>query len=184
MRPFLTFALPFHWMVVFLLLAMSAASGGDGQLAAFDLLRLAAPAGIAGSAFDEFASAVLATGFGVVAALFLWLLFAAGLGETEYPGPVDELSGLAFGGAALTMTALILAAAVGAVEVVSPAIAFYIAALCASYAAVQSERRALALHVVVESDDVRAAARFMAAGAAHTSMLPRLIGRDTDRGAS
>ena len=176
MRLFLTYVLPVHWMVVFALLATRAASGG--MQSALGMLGVTLP--VDAQSFGMAASAVCATGFGFVAALFLWHLVVAFVGDSDFPGPADDVSSLAFGCAIALMTALLLFGAATPLQGLLPAVMFQIAALSASYAAVHAERRKLSL-APGEADDVRATARFMAAGAAHSSMLPRLAGRSSDR---
>lgn len=181
MRLFLTYVLPFHWMMVFALLAGLAGSGDSGMQTALLTLGASAPGFDAGSPTGNLLSTVFATGFGFVAALFLWSLVTAAVGDAEFPGPIDEVSGLAFAGGIAAMSALVLFGAFRPIDGLFQAAAFQVAALGASYVAVHAQRRAASLHTIVEGDDLRAAARLMAAGAAHSSMLSRLSGRNEDR---
>jgi len=181
MRLFLTYLLPFHWMAVFALLAVLAASGAGGTGYVLEILgATVAPDENAG--FGAVVSTVFATGFALVAVLFFWSLVTSAIGGDDFPGPVADVSSLAFGTAIGAMTTLFLVAAIHPVTGLFQAVAFQIAALAASYVAVHCERRASSLTVVVEGEDVRAAARLMAAGAAHSSMLTRLSGRGPERG--
>lgn len=176
MRLFLIFLLPFHWMVAFALLAVAAASGNlDALFAAVG----AVPAeSLAAAPIGHGLATVFAIGFGLVAALFLWTLLTAAMGSAE-PGALEEVAGLAFGCAIALATITLLFSAGRTIGGGQAACAFQIAALAASYVALIAERRAnfAATATATESEDVRATARFMALGAAHSSMLSRLPGR-------
>jgi hypothetical protein len=174
MRLFLTFLLPFHWMVAFALLAVAAAGGHLDLL--FAAIGAAPAESLAAHPIGDGLSTAFAIGFGLVAALFLWTLLTAAMGSAE-PGALEEVAGLAFGCAIALATVTLLFSASRTVGGGQAACAFQIAALAASYAALIAERRATVAETATESEDVRATARFMALGAAHSSMLSRLPGR-------
>lgn len=174
MRRFLTFLLPFHWMVAFALLAVAAAGG---HLEALFAAVGAAPAeSLAANSIGQGVSTAFAIAFGLVATLFLWTLLTAIVGSDEQ-GALEEVAGLAFGCAVALATITLLFSARFAIGGAHAACAFQIAALAASYAALIAERRSGQPVSATESEDVRAAARFMALGAAHSTMLSRLPGR-------
>lgn len=84
---------------------------------------------------------------------------------------------MAFASAALLISLLMICGSVNFVAGVYPAVAVHMEALLASYPVVQAERLAAMMSVSPNQGDVRAAARFMALGAAHVSTLSRISGR-------
>lgn len=182
MRPLLTYLVPVYWMAAFALMASRAASQPSGVelfvAGSADAIFLES-----GSAVGQGISTAFSIAFGVVATLFLWAFLTAVLGAGEYPGGYEEVASIAFGGATLLVTiSLVVSAARGGAGV-QGAGAFQLAALAASYVAVIAERRVLVnAPAPSESDQVREAARHMALGAAHSSMLTRLVGRNGPQG--
>jgi hypothetical protein len=174
MRLFLIFLLPFHWMVAFALLAVAAAGGHLDAL--FAAIGTVPAESLAANPVGGGISTAFAIGFGLVATLFLWTVLTAAFGADE-PGAFEEVAGLAFGCAIALATITLLFSAGRTLGGGHAACAFQIAALAASYVALIAERRASVSATATESEDVRATARFMALGAAHSSMLSRLPGR-------
>ena len=176
MRLLLTFLLPFHWMVAFALLAVAAASQPGHLDALFAAIGTIPAETFSTNPIGQGLSTAFAIGFGLVATLFLWTLLTAVMGSEE-PGAFEEVAGLAFGCAIALATITLLVSAGRAIGGGHAAAAFQIAALAASYVAVVAERRAGVAPAASDSEDVRNAARLMALGAAHSSMLSRLPGR-------
>lgn len=81
---------------------------------------------------------------------------------------------LAFAAAVGMLTLLLLAGSTGRLVGLMPAVSLQIAALVASYIAAGAENRAIAED---ESIGVEYAAKAMALGAAHNTMLSRFSGR-------
>jgi hypothetical protein len=176
MRRILSSVLAFHWMAVFALMAAVCAIDVDGGIgSALDLLgvtgtdpyRLHAGPGVSG---------LLAMGFAVVSVLFCWACVTVFFGDPADPAG-DEVMRIAFGAATIALSLTLLGGALLEIGGLLPIIASHIAALLASYAAIHAERWAAASAEPEEGADIRAAARVMALGAVHSSLLSRLTGR-------
>jgi hypothetical protein len=181
MRPLLTYLVPVYWMAAFALLASHAAS----QPHDLDLFMVGGPGSIVvdvGVDLSRGASTAFSIGFGLVATLFLWTFLTAILGAGDYPGGYEEVASIAFGGAIVVVTVALVVSAARSGASVQGASAFQLAALAASYAAVIAERRVFARARPSEAEDLRAAARRMALGAAHSSLLNRLARRAGTQG--
>ena len=176
MRFLLSPLLSFHWMVVFALLAVLASGphGLDRIVSMIGFSELAEPA------FGRSLSAVFAVIFALVAVLFLWSLLTTDQ-DDRFTRPADDVAMLAFAAAIAATTALLVAVAVLPAGGLFEAVTLQIGGLGASYAAIHAERRSLSL-VVDDGGENRSAARLMAVGAAHASMLTRLSGRGTGAG--
>lgn len=171
MRQILTSVIAIFWMAAFGVMAITAAAGGENGLA--NLF------GMLGAPVAETAGHPTAAGlFALVAALFLWMFLTAFFGDHATSGAGEEVARMAVG---LAMVVLALVLVVGGLveraQGVFIAVAVILAALAGSYLVVAAERLRSVLWTEPESDDIRAAARLMAAGAAHNSMLDRLSGR-------
>jgi hypothetical protein len=173
MRLVLTYLLPLHWTAVFGLSA--AASAGETGLTP-SMLTFGLWLGDSGAA-----SLILPVGLGLVATLFFWSFISAVLEGRHFPGAFDEIVGIAFGMAVLCATVITVAGSFDQSPDAPVLAAVQVVALAASYAAIQAERRAFAL-ASAEDEESRAAARLMATGAAHSSMLSRISGRPTISG--
>ena len=174
MRQILTSVIAIFWMAAFGLLAVTAAAGGDKGMA--DLFGvLGAP--VVEAAGHQAVAGLYATLFALAASLFLWTFFTAFLGEHGAPGAAEEVARLAFGLAMIAFAFVLVGGIVEHAQGVFAVVAVILAALAASYLVVAAERWRSFMWTAPESDDVRAAARLMAAGAAHNSMLDRLSGR-------
>lgn len=176
MRFLLSPLLSFHWMVVFALLAVLASGphGLDRIVSMIGFSELAEPV------FGRSLSAAFAVIFALVAVLFLWSLLTVGQGD-GFTRPADDVAMLAFAAAIVATTALFLVVAVLPAPGAFAAIALQTGALGASYAAIHAERRSLSL-VVADGGEHSSAARLMAVGAAHASMLTRFSGRGIGAG--
>ena len=176
MRFLLSPLLSFHWMVVFALLAVLASGprGLDRIVSMIGFSEFAEPA------FGRSLSAVFAVIFALVAVLFLWSLLTTGQGD-GFTRPADDVAMLAFAAAIAATTALLMTVAVLPAGGLFAAVTLQICGLGASYAAINAERRSLSL-VADDGAENRSAARLMAVGAAHASMLTRLSGRGTGAG--
>ena len=115
----------------------------------------------------------LGAGCAVTAALFAWLFFCALLDDGVVPGQADEVAYTAFAGAAIVLTATILLGPLVGGGTESEAFSA-MAALMASYLAVHVERRAWGRPSEAHLVEIRAAARLMALGAAHDTLVARL----------
>lgn len=171
----LTSFLTFHWAAAFALLSIACVMGGDGGAAqAMNMLGLTAnelfdPAGASASALLALASAVCSV-------LFFWAFATSVFGDPEADGEGDVLR-MAFASAALLISLLMICGAANVAGGVYQTAAVHLAALLASYLAVQAERIAAFMSASPSEGDIRAAARLMALGAAHSTMLSRLSGR-------
>lgn len=173
MRHFLTSLLALHWAVAFALLTVACMIGQrpDASLAMALLGVSAEPAGaLQGAPLAAF----LSVAFAMVALLFAWMLVAALVAEDADGEPIARR---AFAGAAGVLSLVLIVGAAEGASGALPAVAVTLAALMGSYLAVRAEHRAVAERQPAEGDDVRSAARMMAAEAAHNSMLTRLTGR-------
>jgi hypothetical protein len=168
----LTSFLTFHWAAAFALLSMACVMGGNGGAAqALGMLGLAEGDLLAHAS----ATPLLSLASAVCAMLFFWAFAASVLGDPAAEG--GEVAGMAFASAALLISLLMICGSVNVVAGLYPAVAVHLAALLASYLAIQAERLAAVISASPGENDIRAAARIMALGAAHVSMLSRLSGR-------
>lgn len=180
MRRILSFFLSLHWAVMFAALAVLSGVGrGHGFPLSLSALGLAPPDDIGGFLCAPATAAALACGFGVVAVLFLWTLVTLFLNDGDLPEETDDVARLAFGGAVLILTAVFIACAACPVRGLYPMLALEMTALLASYVAVAAERGTARRRAAGAkgNDDVRVAARTMALGAVHSSLLGQLTGR-------
>ena len=95
-----------------------------------------------------------------------------------YPGDTDEVARVAFGGAVGLLTLMLLASSVAPAPALFSSVALQLGALLISYLVVQTDRQSQAA-AAMDDEDTRQAARIMALGAAHSSLLSR-IGSSTD----
>jgi hypothetical protein len=176
MSRILTIFIALHWTVVFAALtALAGMNGGENFAAvlaaigsAFPVASLPAPASAA-------LCAMLAVGFGIVTALFLWMFVTGLLDRRGQGSEADEVAGLAFGSAIAVLTLLFIGcASMPAASGFYHALAIELAALLASYLAVCAERR-MAVITRVRPDQLGGAAHAMALRAAHESLVHRLL---------
>jgi hypothetical protein len=171
----LTSFLTFHWAAAFALLAMACVMGGDGGAErALAMLGLA-QSGLFDPAYGS-ASMLLPLASAICAVLFFWAFAICMFSDPDAEGDGDVLR-MAFASAALLISLLMVYGSVNFVAGLYPAIAVHLAALLASYLAIQAERLAAMMSASPSQGDIRAAARLMALGAAHISTLSRLSGR-------
>lgn len=177
MRSFFTSILSLHWAAAFFLMASGMLLDvGDG------MGRLLSMTGIArmaesGSPYEIGLSIILIASLLFSALLFLWA-FLAGVSPV-FGSATDQQDILTAGcgaGVVSATLALLCAAATGADISFAP-VAIQISALGATFAAANAEMAGKADADTIEKQDVRAAARLMAARAAHGSMLTHLTGR-------
>lgn len=175
MRHVLTSFLAFHWMAIFGLLAFAFGAGNSGS-AGFALFGISA--GIASGMPAIAPSILLSIGFSVVAMLFLWVFVSAISGRGAISIDTEEVARTAFGAAIGALTVLLLARATVPSGPQFTEVAALVATLLASYLAIFAERWSGIVSTLPDEGDIRAAARIMAAGAAHNSlMLARLSAR-------
>jgi hypothetical protein len=176
MRHFLTSILAFHWAAAFAVLAMVCVSGGDtGAAGALNLVGVTLPGFGGAPATGPAFAAFLSLAFAVVSVLFFWALLTTFGGDRT--GDDDQVIRMAFAAAACVLTLLLVVGAVQGAGGLFSVVSAHLSALMASYLAIYAERWSASLSDVPDEDDLRAAARVMAAGAAHSSMLSRLSGR-------
>ena len=179
MRRIVVAIVALHWAIAFALLAGITSRAGDDGITA--LLRgLGFADGLAEMpllAGPEMTFGV-ALGFAVVAALFFWMLVSALSDDGIYPGDTDEVARVAFGGAVGLLTLMLLASSVAPAPALFSSVALQLGALLISYLVVQTDRQSQTAPAM-EDEDMRQAARIMALGAAHSSLLSR-IGSSTD----
>ena len=167
----LTTLLTFHWAAAFALLSMACVMGGSGAAQALSMLGLAETGLLEG----DTSASLLSLAAAVCAVLFFWAFVTSVVGDPEAEG--GDVVAIAFASAALLICLLMVCGSVTFVTGLYPAVAVHLAALLASYLAIQAERFAAVMSATPSENDVRAAARIMALGAAHVSTLSRLSGR-------
>jgi hypothetical protein len=105
--------------------------------------------------------------------LFLWTLLTA-LFDQEESGGTDDVARLAFGSAIGMITILFLVCAFASVQGFYGITALELAALAGSWLAISAEKRTEEGPALRQGEPVQSAARLMALGAAHNSLLRRL----------
>jgi len=176
MNRVLTIFIALHWTVVFAALA-ALAGLHDGENFPAVLAAISIQFPVYSPPMPAALCALLAMGFGTVAALFLWMLVTALLDGEGEGGDADEVVRLAFGSAVAVFTLVFLGCALTpAASGLYRSIAVETGALLASYLAVCAERRMAAVAKERAADRLEAAARTMALRAAHESLVHRLMG--------
>ena len=174
MRRILSFFLALHWMIVFAALAALCALDRQGGFSVvLHAVGLASPTGLPRFMSSQTISTGFASGFGLVAVLFLWTFLTA-LFEDEQSSETDEVARLAFGSAIAMLTTLFLACAFASVQGFYGIVALELAALAGSWLAISAEKRMMERTVPRQDEQVQNAARLMALGAVHNSLLRRL----------
>jgi hypothetical protein len=164
-------------MIVFAALAMLCALDRQGGFSVvLHAVGLGVPVGLPRFADGQTISTAFASGFGLVAVLFLWTLLTA-LFEGEESSETDEVARLAFGGAIGMVTMLFLACAFASVQGFYAVVALELAALAGSWLAISAEKRMMERAAPRQDEPVQNAARLMALGAVHNSLLRRLQGQ-------
>jgi hypothetical protein len=178
MRHTLTLLIAFHWMAVFALLAMvSTLDPEHGILAALSLLGAAPTPDAFISGGGPLAAGFFSFAFAVASVTFLWTLATALFSGSSPFGGTERVARLAFGTAVGVFSVLTLSAAAERSSSLFLSGSIAIAALLVSYLAVFAERWAVTILSAPSDSDLRAAARVMAAGAAHTALLGQISGR-------
>ncbi|MBN9243364.1 MAG: hypothetical protein J0I98_11270 [Mesorhizobium sp.] len=179
MRHLLTSFLALHWAVVFALLAFVCIGSAGMQ----DILASIGTGhhGTGTVRFDgAMVTAPLASAFLIVAALFCWALIETFLGErTDSAEGVFKIAFIAAGGVYLSVLVYGTTQGIGGLFLPSAA---QLAALAVSYLVIVGERLMSPHAKGSTALASRGAARVMAKGAAHASLLSRISGR-TDSGA-
>lgn len=170
----LTSFLAFHWALAFALLAIVCVMGGDGgAVAALDLLGVS----LSHSNLDGgVVPALLSLAFTVGSVLFAWAFLTAFFSDQMVEGN-DDVMRMAFGAAGGVLSLVLICGTTQGATGLFPVVAAHLAALLASYLAIRAESWSSSMSGVPGEEDFRAAARVMALGAAHSSMLARLSGR-------
>jgi hypothetical protein len=176
----LTSFLAFHWALAFALLAVVCVMGGDGgAVAALDLLGVSlSHSNLEGGVAPK----LLSLAFTIGSVLFAWAFLTAFFSDEAVEGN-DDVMRMAFGSAGGVLSLVLICGTAQGAAGVFPVVAAHLAALLASYLAIRAENWSVSISGVPGEADIRAAARIMALGAAHGSMLARLSGRpDADIG--
>lgn len=181
MRQLLTPVLALHWMMVFALLAGVLTLGGSGDVAAiFRLMGVVPAIDAPPAALDGAAPLFFSVGFSLVAALFLWTALDGALGaergEHERGHEHRDVSLLAFAGAVVMLTAVLVYGVALPVSGLMRAVMASVAALLVSYLAIVAESW---FSGVPSRDDQpgNAAVQAMAADAVRTLRLSHIAGR-------
>jgi hypothetical protein len=178
MRHILTPLIAFHWLAVFALLAMvSTLDPEHGILAALSLLGAAPTPDAFFSGGGPLAAGFFSFAFAVAGVLFLWTLATAFFSGSFPFGDTERVARLAFGTAVGIFSVLTLSGASERIPDLFLTGSIAIVTLLASYLAVFAERWAVTILSAPTDSDLRAAARVMAAGAAHTALLGQISGR-------
>ena len=179
MRLGLTSILALHWAIVFALLAHGGIVNVDGGLGGLSGSLGIEPIQPSTSATVVLLSLLSAGNFVFAAMLFGW---SALTDLFPYLGADDadriDLSRVAYCAAVSSLTIVLIISLARGETVPYVALAAQLAALGASYLISFAERLNAALTATPEADDVKAAARLMALGAAHGAMLSRIAGRN------
>ena len=183
MRKILTPALHIAWAVIFGLLGIAAIPGSGTLLSAFlDVGQVDLGLSAGGREVGEMAAYVVALCALSSCVLFFWAS-AVSLSDQDYETDGgDHVSRIAYAAGVATLTLCLLAGALALVDGAFGVAMIALAALASSYIATFLERVSMLMASEPGADDVRAAARLMALGAAHNSMLSRISGRETPSG--
>lgn len=169
--------LALHWTVAFAALAYGTVFGvGGGVGALLDTMGVR-PIEQSGDGVAVLLSVALAGNFLFAALLFGWSCITGILPRFDGDDQTD-IARMAYAAGVSSMTILLIGGLLGPSQNLYPAVAIQLAALGASYLAGVAERIMASLTSEPEANDVRAAARLMALGAAHGAMLSRIAGRD------
>jgi hypothetical protein len=168
MRQFLTLVIAVHWTAAFALLAgLAALDAETGSRAVLTYLG-----GAAGLPADTIGSTGLSLAFALVATLFLWVFVAAALDRDRADHTTEEVTRMAVISGSLVVALIALTAFAGTTAAFFPGLAAVFAALLCSQMAIVSEHRK-----ALSEEQINAAIRLMAVGAANRAMLSRLSGR-------
>jgi hypothetical protein len=178
MRHYVTSFIAFHWAAAFSLLAMVCALGGEhGVASTLNMFGLTLTGAETAALKQPLVTGTLSVLFGVVSVLFFWAFVATFFGETGSAGGGEDAVRIAFGSAAGVLSVMLIGGASQSIAGIFPMVAVQMAALLASYLAINAERWSSPFSDLPDDEDLRAAARVMALGAAHSSMLSRFSGR-------
>ena len=178
MRLGFTSILALHWAVVFAALAYGSIANVDGSLGGLlDALGIA-PVHVSAPGSVVLLAVLLAGNLAFAAMLFVWSFLAGLFPQLSADSGSIEPSHIAYCAAVSSMTMLLIICLARGGSVPYVALAVQLAALGASYLVSFAERLNSTLMTAPEANDVKAAARLMALGAAHGAMLSRIAGRD------
>jgi hypothetical protein len=168
MRQFLTLVIAVHWSAAFALLAgLAALDAETGSRAVLTYLG-----GAAGLPADMVGSTGLSLAFALVATLFLWVFVAAAVDRDGSDHSTEEVARMAVISGSMVVALLALTSFADTSAAFFPALAAVFASLLCSLMAVVAERRK-----ALSEEEITAAIRLMAVGAANRAMLSRLSGR-------
>lgn len=178
MRYILTMLIAFHWMTVFAMLAtVSTVEPQHGILPALRFLGAEPWRDAYTTGGGLLAAGLMALAFAITSLLFLWTMLTVAMDDGFFGSQTEEVARRAFGCAVGALSLLLIGGALFPVSGLFATTAVALAALLASYLAVYAERWAVSFFAAPDDEDLRAAVRVMAAGAAHSAMLTRLSGR-------
>lgn len=169
MRQLLTLVIAFHWTAAFALLAGLAALDAEAGSRAV-LSYLGGSANLPGHTVG---STGLSLAFALVSTLFLWAFVTAAVDRDPSDGTTEDTARLAVISGSMVVAILALTSLADTSQAFFPALAAVFASLLCSLMAIASERRQRA----PSEEEIVAAIRLMAAGAANRAMLSRLSGR-------
>lgn len=138
---------------------------------------LGATVALPGPGLTKLAAFVLAICFALSAVLFVWGFVLAFLGKSVEEGEQADILATAHAAAAVAVTSVLVATILLPGQPAFGPLVLQIGSLAASFLACQMERLMMSERQT-NTDEVRAAARHMAAGAAHNTMLSRISGRE------
>lgn len=187
MNRILTLFVSLHWTIVFAALALLAGlHGGENFGAVLASIGIQFPVDALPMPVPAALCALLAVGFGIVGALFLWMFVTGAFDRRIADNEADEVARLAFGGAVGIFTVVFVGCATASeASGLYRSVAVEMGALLVSYLAVCAERRmVVAAAETREAESVGNAARNMALHAVHDSLVARLAGgrNDGERG--
>lgn len=178
MRHILTIIIAFHWTAVFALLAVASMLNPEqGILAALSFLGASPTPDAFFSGGGLLAAGVFSFAFAVASVLFLWTLATALLGESFPFGGSEHVARLAFCAGIAAFSLFLLCGPFLAAPHLFLTSTIAVGALLASYLTIFAERWSVSVSAAPADSDLRAAARLMAAGAAHGALLSRISGR-------
>lgn len=166
-----------YWSAFFGVLAFAALTGvGGGTGFAFEAWQIESWPSTMSPLQSTVVATVLAFGYSLCGVLFIWTLIATLFGNPIDDGDTDEIARLAFAVAIGLATVLMIAGTVYGGSGPFFASSVQVVALLVSYVAIRAEG-SLPIAAREDEDDGIGAARMMALGAAHSSMLSKLSGR-------
>lgn len=178
MRKIVTPALYFAWAAIFAILGIALVPGGGALLpSVLDIQVLHQTTENSGA--RELVSSTLALFCLSSAVLFAWSLSVSAAQTDVESDDGDYVARTAFAVGVGTLALCLIAGALLLVKGAFAIAAIALAGLVSSYVATFLERIMLLMASQETANDIRAATRLMALGAAHSAMLSKITGRTT-----